>query len=214
MVIPRSVEFSADNEKYLQHWRRLSFACSLNRTEEASTLKMALKSETLGSYGRNAGEHRVRRLPTRAASPPSPTVFQPRLSVRGRDPHDCSDASYVGGCDDGRPGFRTDRPRFRVRGDCGPDRRPSLDGADGYGRNIQPGLAEIARHDHRAKAKVEGGARQRRPYVDVEDPGSADRARREVDRAAVDRGASLFGLHGYGPGTLRPGDRQAQYKEE
>jgi hypothetical protein len=80
---------------------------------------------------------------------------------------------------------------------------------------IQPGLSEVVRHDHRAKArKVEGGARQRRPYVDVEDPGSADRARREVDRAAVDRGASLFGLHGYGPGTLRPGDRQAQYKEE
>ena len=52
----------------------------------------------------------------------------------------------------------------------------------------------LGRYD--VKAKVEGGARQRRPYVDVEDPGSADRARREADRAAVDRGASLFGLHG------------------
>ena len=52
------------------------------------------------------------------------------------------------------------------------------------------------------------------PYLDVEDPGSADRARREVGRAAVDRGARLLGLHGYGPGTLRLGDRQAQYKEE
>jgi hypothetical protein len=62
--------------------------------------------------------------------------------------------------------------------------------------------------------KVEGGARQGRPYVDVEDPGSADRARREVGRAAVDRGARLLGLHGYGPGTLRLRDRQAQYKEE
>jgi hypothetical protein len=77
------------------------------------------------------------------------------------------------------------------------------------------GLSEIVRHDHRAKArKVEGGARQRRPYVDVEDPGSADRARREGGRAAVDRGARLLGLHGYGPGTLRLGDRQDQYKEE
>jgi hypothetical protein len=55
-----------------------------------------------------------------------------------------------------------------------------------------PGLSEIVRHDHRAKArKVEGGARQRRPYVDVEDPGSADRARREVGRAAVDRGGNM-----------------------
>jgi hypothetical protein len=96
-----------------------------------------------------------------------------------------------------------------------PDRRPSLDGADGDGQNIQPGLSEIIRHDHRAKArKVEGGARQRRPYVDVEDPGSADRARREVGRAAADRGARLLGLHGYEPGTLRLGDRQAQYREE
>ena len=81
---------------------------------------MALKSETMGSYGRNAGDHRVRLLPNRAASPRAPTVFQPRLSVRGRDPHDCSDASYVGGCNDGRSGFRTDRPRLRVRGDRGP----------------------------------------------------------------------------------------------
>jgi hypothetical protein len=176
---------------------------------------MALKSETMGSYGRSAGDHRVRRLPNRAASPRAPTVFQPRLSVRGRDPHDCSDASYVGGCNDGRSGFRTDRPRLRVRGDRGPDRRPSLDGADGDGQNIQPGLSEIVRHDHRAKArKVEGGARQRRPYVDVEDPGSADRARREVGRAAVDRGARLLGLDGYGPGTFRLRDRQAQYREE
>ena len=55
---------------------------------------------------------------------------------------------------------------------------------------------------------------RRRPYLDVEDPGSADRARREVGRAAVDRGARLLGLHGYGPGTLRLRDRQAQYKEE
>ena len=131
--------------------------------------EMALKSETMGSYGRNAGEHRVRLLPNRAASPRAPTVFQPRLSVRGRDPHDCSDASYVGGCNDGRPGLRTDPPRLRVRGDRGPDRRPSLDGADGDGQNIQPGLSEIVRHDHRPNArKVEGGARQRRPYVDVE----------------------------------------------
>src|SRR5260370_7217216 len=107
----------------------------------------------------------------RAASPRAPKVFQPRLSVRGRDPHDCSDASYVGGCNDGRPRLRTDRPRLRVRGDRGPDRRPSLDGADGDGQNIQPGLSEIVRHDHRAKArKVEGGARQRRPYVDVQPP--------------------------------------------
>ena len=57
---------------------------------------MALKSETMGSYGRNAGEHRVRLLPNRAASARAPTVFQARLSVRGRDPHDCSDASYLG----------------------------------------------------------------------------------------------------------------------
>ena len=82
--------------------------------------EMALKSETMGSYGRNAGEHRVRLLPNRAASPRAPTVFRPKLSVRGRDPHDCSDASYVGGCNDGRSGFRTDRPRLRVRGDRGP----------------------------------------------------------------------------------------------
>jgi hypothetical protein len=141
--------------------------------------------------------------------------FQPRLSVRERDPHDCSDVSYVGGCNGGRSGFRTDRPRLRVRGDCGPDRRPSLDGADGDGQMIQPGLSEVVRHDHRAKArKVEGGARQRRPYVDVEDPGSADRARREVGRPAADHGARLLGLHGYGPGTLRLGDRQAQYREQ
>jgi hypothetical protein len=100
----------------------------------------------------------------RTASPRAPKVFQPRLSVHGRDPHDCSDASYVGRCNDGRPGLRTDRPRLRVRGDRGPDRRPSLDGADGDGQNIQSGLSEIVRHDHRAKArKVEGGARQRRP---------------------------------------------------
>ena len=125
--------------------------------------EMALKSETMGSYGRNAGEHRLRPLPNRAASARAPTVFQPRLSVRGRDPHDCSDASYVGGCNDGRPGLGTDRPRLRVRGDRGPDRRPSLDGAHGDGQNIQPGLSEIVCHDHRPKArKVEGGARQRR----------------------------------------------------
>ena len=49
----------------------------------------------------------------RTASPRAPKVFQPRLSVHGRDPHDCSDASYVGGCNDGRPGLRTDRPRLR-----------------------------------------------------------------------------------------------------
>jgi hypothetical protein len=142
---------------------------------------MALKSETMGSYGRNAGEHRVRPLPNRAASARAPTVFQARLSVRGRDPHDCSDASYVGGCNDGRPGLRTDRPRLRVRGDRGPDRRPSLDGADGDGQNIQPGLSEIVRHDHRAEAgKVEGGARQRPAYVDVKDQSQADRDRRGV----------------------------------
>ena len=175
---------------------------------------MALKSEIMRSFGRNAGEHRVRLLPNRAASPRAPTVFRPKLSVRGRDPHDCSDASYVGGCNDGRSGFRTDRPRLRVRGDRGPDRRPSLDGADGDGQNIQPRLSEIVRHDHRAKArKIEGGARQRRPMSMLRTqvrpiaPG-------EVGRAAADRGAHLLGLHGYGSGTLRLRDRQAQYREE
>jgi hypothetical protein len=36
----------------------------------------------------------------------------------------------------------------------------------------------------------------------------------EVGRAAADRGARLLGLHGYGSGTLRLRDRQAQYREE
>jgi hypothetical protein len=55
--------------------------------------------------------------------------------------------------------------------------------------------------------RVEGGARQRPAYVDVKDQSQADRARREVGRAAVDRGARLLGLHGYGPEALRLDDR-------
>src|SRR6202040_642487 len=56
------------------------------------------------------------------------------------------------------------------------------DGADDRGQNIQPRVAEIARHDHRAQRprRVEGGAGQRPAHQDVEDQGQADRDRREV----------------------------------
>jgi hypothetical protein len=52
------------------------------------------------------------------------------------------------------------------------------------------------------------------PHEDAEDQGQADRDRREVGGAAGDYGARLLGLHRCRPGTLGPGDRQAQYKEE
>ena len=60
--------------------------------------------------------------------------------------------------------------------------------------------------------RVEGGARQRPAYADVKDQSQADRDRRELGRAAVDRGARLLGPHGYVPGALGLDDRQAQYK--
>jgi hypothetical protein len=132
---------------------------------------MALKSKVMGSYGRNAGEHRVRLLPNRAASARAQRFPSEAISSRGEIrtiaamPHTWAVATAV------VPVSELIGRDFEFE-ECGPDRRPSLDGADGDGQIIQPGLSEIVRHDHRAKArKVEGGARQRRPYVDVEDPG-------------------------------------------
>jgi hypothetical protein len=44
--------------------------------------------------------------------------------------------------------------------------------------------------------------------------GQPDRDRREVRRAAGDRGARLLGVHGVRAWDLGLGDRQAQYKEK
>src|ERR1700726_1693883 len=60
------------------------------------------------------------------------------------------------------------------------------DGAGDWGRQVEPGIAEIARRDHRAKRprRVEGRARERPTHEDVEGYSHSDRQRREIAGAA------------------------------
>jgi hypothetical protein len=94
------------------------------------------------------------------------------------------------------------------------DRR-SLDGVDCDGQTYNRAFLRLPVTTMGASARrVEGGARQRPAYVDVKDQSQADRDRREVGRAAVDRDARLLGRHGYGARALGFDDRQARCKEE
>jgi hypothetical protein len=107
------VGFSADNEMNLQN-RRLALRLFFEQDRRSLNPLNRLKVRDYGSRSRNAGQHRVRPLPDRAASPRAPHDFQPNLPARRRDPHDCGEASYTSDCKDGRRGFRAARPRHRV----------------------------------------------------------------------------------------------------
>jgi hypothetical protein len=64
--------------------------------------------------------------------------------------------------------------------------------------------------------RITRAARRRRsaPHEDAEDQGQADRGRREVAGRPATAVLTYLAPHGCGPGTLGPGERQAQYKEE
>src|SRR3982074_3770855 len=67
----------------------------------------------------------------------------------------------------------------------------SNDGANDRGCHVKPGIAEIARYDHRAQRphRVESGACKGPTHDDVEGQSHPDRKRREIASAAGDRGA-------------------------
>jgi hypothetical protein len=65
------------------------------------------------------------------------------------------------------------------------------DGTNDRCCHVKPGLAEIARHDHRPQRprRVESGACEGPAQDDVEGQGHSDRKRREITGAARDRSA-------------------------
>src|SRR6201987_3686543 len=65
------------------------------------------------------------------------------------------------------------------------------DGANDRGRQVQPGIAEIAGRDHRAKRprRIEGGAREGPTHEDIEGQRHSDRQGWEAPGAARTRRA-------------------------